>query len=167
MTLARILTALDPALFSHTSIFLAGSINNGASFDWQATVIQRLSHLPDLDIYNPRRSDWNPNLAEEDERGLRAQIRWELAHIREADLVFFYFDEVGLSPVSMLELVFRLPAFIPRNKRENLIVTAHLDTPRRANLSLTLADFGYLLHSFDRGLELLRQGIKNRRGPQE
>ena len=158
--MARTIIAPDLDNSRHTALFLAGSINNGASQDWQAQVVEGLKDLPDLVIYNPRRPNWNPNLAEEDEMGLRRQIRWELEHLREADLVFFYFDEAGFSPVSMLELGFCLPVFCPYVKRGNLIVTAHPQAPRRTNLEITLWDFGFPLLSYDAGLNELWKKLK-------
>ena len=40
------------------TIFLAGSIDNGAAKDWQASVIKSLSKI-DVCILNPRRNEWD------------------------------------------------------------------------------------------------------------
>ena len=121
------------------TVFLAGSINNGASRDWQSEVVGLLHDFTDdIIIYNPRRASWN---SDPDPEFLSLQIKWELEHIVRADFVFFYFDEAGLSPVSMLELglcvnshAMRLP-----NSGGRLIVVAHPKAPRRTNLQVTIA----------------------------
>ena len=43
-------------------IFLAGSIDMGTAEDWQAVVtkeIQKINISKDIEIYNPRRDDWD------------------------------------------------------------------------------------------------------------
>lgn len=86
------------------SIFLAGSIENGTASDWQSKVIQQLQHTEIIDIYNPRRLDWdwsweqkitNPKFVE--------QVNWELDALDQADYIFMYFDPGTKSVVSMLE----------------------------------------------------------------
>ena len=39
------------------SIFLAGTIDQGNSRDWQAELTRSLARL-DVNVYNPRRPDW-------------------------------------------------------------------------------------------------------------
>ena len=45
------------------SVFLAGTIDNGNSLNWQDKTIIELINLgvKDLEVYNPRREHWNPN----------------------------------------------------------------------------------------------------------
>ncbi len=90
--------------FQHTqrSVFLAGTIDNGASLDWQDETAKRLaSAFPDLVIYNPRRKIWDINASNAD---LVSQIQWELNYLQLSDIVFFNFLEDSKSPVTMLEL---------------------------------------------------------------
>lgn len=86
------------------SLFLAGSIDMGLAEDWQSKLCAELSSL-DLDIYNPRRKDFDPTWDQSIEDPLfREQVEWELSHIDSANIVVFYFDPNGKSPVTLLEL---------------------------------------------------------------
>lgn len=87
-------------------IFLAGTIDNGNSINWQNEVI---SHLKKefsekemyASIYNPRRSDWNPNASTEE---LDGQIEWELEHLEKSDLIIMNILDDSKSPISLMEL---------------------------------------------------------------
>ena len=84
-------------------IFLAGTIDNGNSYDWQYEMIINLSELEDYNfkIYNPRRVNWNPHCSDSD---LKYQIKWELEHLDESDIIIMYLDDESKSPISLLEL---------------------------------------------------------------
>lgn len=85
------------------SVFLAGTIDNGNSFDWQSVVIQRLQNL-DCIIYNPRKASWNSALnATNPSETLRRQVDWEQTCIFAASEVFFNFEAGSVSPISLLE----------------------------------------------------------------
>lgn len=85
------------------SVFLAGTIDNGNSFDWQNLVIQRLQDI-DCIVYNPRKSSWNPKLnASSASETLRKQVDWEQTCIFAASEVFFNFEAGSVSPISLLE----------------------------------------------------------------
>ena len=44
------------------SVFLAGTIDNGDSLNWQDKVIMELINLGiECEVFNPRREHWNPN----------------------------------------------------------------------------------------------------------
>ena len=85
------------------SIFLAGTIDDGKSKNWQKEVIEGLSKydLPYVTIYNPRRDDWNPNAAQED---IVAQIEWEQDKLKRATYIFMLLEDTSKSPISLLEL---------------------------------------------------------------
>jgi hypothetical protein len=85
-------------------IFLAGTIENGNSIDWQNEVIEKLSHTPHI-FLNPRRRDWdatweqkktNPKFVE--------QVLWELKGLEAADIIVMNFIGGTISPISLLEL---------------------------------------------------------------
>lgn len=88
------------------AVFLAGTIDQGNSIDWQTKIIEQLIPIdPFMDIYNPRRDEWdasweqttdNPNFVE--------QVNWELDGIEVADVVYIYFAPESQSPISLLEL---------------------------------------------------------------
>lgn len=94
------------------SIFLAGTIDNGDSNDWQTEVINKMqfaykgipgedTSIGDILVYNPRRRGWKPNATQKD---VEEQIRWEQEHLDKADYIFMYLDDNSKSPISLLEL---------------------------------------------------------------
>lgn len=87
------------------SIFLAGTIDNGDSYDWQYYLCADLADMKDKKynyiIYNPRRSNWNPNATKDD---IKYQINWEQEYLDKADTILMYFDPKSKSPISLLEL---------------------------------------------------------------
>ena len=85
-------------------IFLAGTIDNGNSIDWQAKVIEDLKDY-DVTIYNPRRLDWDSTWKQEiDNPQFNQQVNWELDHLERSDLIIMYFLPGSQSPISLLEL---------------------------------------------------------------
>lgn len=93
-------------IYRRKSIFLAGTIDNGHSYDWQSDVINYIkSNENSLEclytIYNPRRQHWNPNSSEQE---IQKQIEWELYHIKLSDIIFFNFEPNSQSPITLLEL---------------------------------------------------------------
>ena len=87
------------------SIFLAGSIEMGKAIDWQTKVEKGLADIPDLNIMNPRRDDWDSSWEQtiENEQ-FRTQVEWELSKLEEASIVIVYFDPKTESPITLLEL---------------------------------------------------------------
>lgn len=90
-------------------LFLAGSIDNGEARDWQQDIIRTLrnhesEHI--LDIYNPRRAMWNPDLEQNPLPGsiFNKQVNWELEHLEKADWILFHFEPDSKSPITLLEL---------------------------------------------------------------
>lgn len=79
-------------------LFLAGGITNCP--DWQSDIIKLLEPIGDLSVYNPRRKNFpmnDPNAAEE-------QITWEYNHLRDSDLILFWFSRGSLNPIVLYEL---------------------------------------------------------------
>lgn len=114
-------------------LFLAGSINMGAATNWQREIIQELNGTKaDLVIYNPRRLDWNSDWTQDiTSPQFSQQVNWELDNLERADIIFFYFDAKGMSPISLLEL----GNFGPR-KDKNIIVYVHPDYERKGNVDI-------------------------------
>ena len=88
------------------NIFLAGTIDNGNSKDWQKEVIESLNGVGlenniDITIFNPRRKKWNKILSKKD---LEYQIKWEQEHLDRADLIIMVLLDNAKSPISLLEL---------------------------------------------------------------
>lgn len=86
------------------SIFLAGSIDNGESEDWQSRVESLLDDL-DILILNPRRDAWDSTWEQsiENEK-FKEQVEWELDGLDGVDQIFLYFSPTSKSPISLLEL---------------------------------------------------------------
>lgn len=87
-------------------IFLAGTIDNGNSVDWQKELIDMCEKNDNelskyLNIFNPRRAHWSKNADKEE---LENQIRWEQDHLDEADLIVMVLSDNSKSPISLLEL---------------------------------------------------------------
>lgn len=83
-------------------LFLAGTIDNGNSIDWQMEIVNGLESYP-ISIANPRTDDWDSSWTNES-LPLMEQILWELKNIKEASIVFFNFLPDSKSPITLLEL---------------------------------------------------------------
>ena len=85
------------------SVFLAGTIDNGNSLNWQDRTITELIKLgvKDLEVYNPRRKHWNDNPSKED---MEYQIKWEQDHLDKADVIVMILLDDSKSPISLLEM---------------------------------------------------------------
>jgi len=84
------------------SIFLAGTIDNGESLNWQDNVIIELINLGvSCEVFNPRRKHWNPNPTKEE---MEKQIKWEQEHLDKADVIIMVLLDDSKSPISLLEL---------------------------------------------------------------
>ena len=82
----------------NVKMFLAGGITNCP--DWQSYVVNELKDIENLTVYTPRRKNFpinDPNAAEE-------QIAWEFQHLKEADILFFWFSRGSLNPIVLYEL---------------------------------------------------------------
>ena len=84
------------------SVFLAGTIDNGDSLNWQDKIIMELINLGiECEVFNPRREHWNPNPTKED---MEAQIKWEQDHLDRADIIAMVLLDDSKSPISLLEM---------------------------------------------------------------
>ena len=87
-----------------SSIFLAGTIDNGESFNWQSALVNSLNSkydLPNVKIYNPRRENWP---IDSDYKEVHYQIKWEQEHLDKADIIIMVFADNSKSPITLLEL---------------------------------------------------------------
>ncbi len=91
---------------NNTTIFFAGTIENGNSINWQKDLYDKLSKIEsNITVFNPRRDNWDSSWEQsiKDVR-FKEQVDWELYHIEISDLVIFYFHPGTMSPISLLEL---------------------------------------------------------------
>ena len=83
-------------------IFLAGTIDDGHSNDWQGELLAATKDLQkEVEFYNPRRYDFPEHPKKED---VVKQIRWEQEHLDKADFILMVLLEGSKSPISLLEL---------------------------------------------------------------
>jgi len=88
------------------TVFLAGSIEMSAAVDWQKDVSDYFKRfLPDYDILNPRREEWDSSWKQDyNNPNFFQQVTWELNALETADMIIMYFDPNTKSPISLLEL---------------------------------------------------------------
>ena len=123
-------------------VFFGGTIEMGAAEDWQQKLADHLATLPfadQLDVYNPRRDGWDsswPNDYSHPE--FRAQVDWELARQKEADIIVYFFADGSVSPITLFELgLFR---------DRNPVVGSASGYKRFGNLIVTKDHFPFDLH---------------------
>ena len=92
---------ITPESKNYKSVFLAGTIDNGNSLNWQKELIDKFDENIDLVIYNPRRKHWNKS-ANKDE--LEYQIKWEQEYLDKSNLIVMVLLDESKSPISLLEL---------------------------------------------------------------
>ncbi|KAJ5093560.1 hypothetical protein N7456_009421 [Penicillium angulare] len=126
------------------SIFLAGSTNRVANYDWREVLSAALSDLP-VTIYNPNRADWDSSWREEVSFvPYREQVEWELEKQDIADFVIIYFHPATQASVSLLE--FGLCARTPGKA----IVVCPEGYWKRGNVQIVCGKYGIeMMESFD------------------
>lgn len=84
----------------NTKIFLAGGISNCPN--WQADAISYFSKVSEFDftLYNPRRIEFQTD----DPQTAEQQIVWEYNHLRDADIILYWFSKGSLNPIVLYEL---------------------------------------------------------------
>ncbi len=81
-------------------IFLAGGISNCPN--WQADAISYFSKVSEFDftVYNPRRDSFPID----DPKATEQQTVWEYNHLRESDIILYWFSKGSLNPIVLYEL---------------------------------------------------------------
>lgn len=82
------------------TVFLAGTIDGGNSFNWQEDIINECKDL-DVTFFNPRRKKWETNSVS---TRIECQIKWEQEHLDQADIIIMCLLDDSKSPISLLEL---------------------------------------------------------------
>jgi nucleoside 2-deoxyribosyltransferase len=124
--------------FLNKKIFLAGTIDNGESINWQNEIANYCDSIG-FTVFNPRRKDWNktPSKNELDE-----QISWELKHMEMSDIILMNILGDSKSPISLLEL-----GLYAREKK--LIVFCPKSFYRYDNVEVTCKLYNVPLFSFE------------------
>jgi len=131
----------DGTMNVHT-VFLAGTIDNGASRDWQQEAYNILNKLEKpVHVYNPRRDDWDPSLEPSaSNKVFREQVEWELDYLEEVDTIFMHFEPGSKSPITLLEL----GMWLERDPYK-LIVSCPDGFWRKGNVDITCKRAGVLV----------------------
>ena len=94
----------SPLTICNWEVFLAGSIEMGKAEEWQSRVRSEFES-DDCTFFNPRRDDWDSSWVQKQSNiQFNKQVNWELNHLNDAHIIFFYFSPGTISPISLLEL---------------------------------------------------------------
>lgn len=90
-------------IYEECSMFLAGTIDNGDSNNWQEQLIEKIQDkVPGtFVVYNPRRESWDPNVTVEEQR---KQIEWEQDKLHKCWFIVMVLLDGSKSPISLMEL---------------------------------------------------------------
>lgn len=121
---------------SFTKIFLAGTIDMGNSRDWQMELLDRFSEMDGRYIlFNPRQEHWDASRPGE----MDYQVRWELDHLEESDVIIMYILGTSKSPISLLEMGLHA-------KSDKMHVICEKDFYRYDNVRITCEYYGVPLY---------------------
>ena len=131
---------------SFTKIFLAGTIDMGNSRDWQAEIHERFSEMNGRYIlFNPRQENWDATRPGE----MDYQVKWELDHLEDADMIIMYILGTSKSPISLLEMGLHA-------KSGKMYVICEKDFYRYDNVRITCDYYGVPLYNdLDSFLDIL------------
>lgn len=131
-------------IYPHTkTVFLAGTIDNGDSTNWQEELIELCKHK-DIIFFNPRRKDWKEEPSKEE---LEYQIKWEQDHLDQADKIVMCLLDNSKPPISLLEL----GLYAQSGK---LLVFCNKGFYRYDNVRLTCQKYNIPLYPYD--LDLIK-----------
>lgn len=111
--------------------FLAGTIDQNNSVDWQKEIPKKFKDYDNLVFYNPRRPNWDATWGQTiEDKNFKQQVDWELQALDVADVIFMTFLPNSKSPISLLE--FSLYA-----NSDKMIVYCPEDFYRSGNVYIT------------------------------
>ncbi|WP_353570614.1 nucleoside 2-deoxyribosyltransferase domain-containing protein [Candidatus Albibeggiatoa sp. nov. BB20] len=136
------------------SVFLAGTIDNGNSEDWQAVLETRLTDL-DVSILNPRRDHWDASLEQSIHNPqFKQQVVWELNGLDAVSVIFMYFAPNSQSPITLLEL-----GLMAASKK--ILIVSPQNFWRRGNIEVVAERYQIpLIDNLDMGIEMLRDSLQ-------
>ncbi len=89
-------------------IFLAGTIDNGDSVDWQSQFAEKLEKTlgeEDVVIYNPRNAEWDTKMQPVlSNPKFKHQVLWEHEGLCSSDYIIMNLLPDSKSPISLMEL---------------------------------------------------------------
>lgn len=147
------------------SVFLAGSIEQGAAEEWQKCIIGNLSDIT-CTVFNPRRRHWDPSWEQRKwNEQFREQVEWELNLLDKADVIAMYFDPNTKSPITLLEL--GLHAVTPK-AAEKLVLCCPEGYHRLGNVEIVCERAEVpVLGSFDELVAEVRRRLKEPKEPKK
>lgn len=126
--MAKVIYAPNELDNSKFTIFLAGSIDMGKAKDWQKEIEDKLKD-EDVILFNPRRGDWDSSWVQSiTNPEFREQVEWELNSMDKADMIIYYFDDKGMSPITLMELGL--------HKDDNIVVCCPEEYERKGNVDV-------------------------------
>lgn len=140
---------------SNLTVFLAGTIEMGKSFDWQTEFINNFKDEK-ITFLNPRRKNWDSTWEQDINNPVfKEQVLWELSGLKNADVVIMYLDPTSKSAVSLLELG------ILTNSPEKVLLYCPKGFYRKGNVDITAELFGMSsFNSFEEIKNVLLKLIK-------
>ena len=138
------------------SIFLGGTIDMGNSRNWQEIVERKLIDY-DINIYNPRRDDWDSSWKQDiTDANFYQQVKWELNALEKSDIILFNFESGSKSPITLLELG------LYAKSDKIIIVSCPKDYERNGNVEIVCDHYGIdLFNSLEESLDFLLEGIES------
>lgn len=130
------------------TVFLAGTIEMGNSIDWQKEASDLFAANETVQyVFNPRRVDWDSSWTQSIEHPqFNEQVNWELDHISQADVVFFYFDPTSKSPITLMELGYVLSS-LERFSGQHVVVCCPDGFWRKGNVDIMCQRAGVSVHT--------------------
>jgi len=138
----------------NTNVFLAGTIDMGASEDWQSTIANRFEDIEELTLLNPRRDAWDSSWSQTlDNPHFVHQVMWELHGMKYSDIIFMYFHPDSKAPVSLLELGLGATS-------DKLLVCCPEGYWRKGNVDIVCSQYNIpQVNDFDTAVDTLRDRI--------
>lgn len=128
---------------NRVSLFLGGSIEEGKAIDWQTDITNKLSSYTNLDIFNPRRDNWNTDTTQSiNDEDFNNQVSWELTCIENCKYAILNFLPNTKSPISLLEL-----GLLSQSNPKFTFVCAPDGFWRKGNIEMVCSRYGITLYT--------------------
>lgn len=152
----NIVKAPDAIGGSPIRVFLAGTIEQGNSRDWQKIAFDKIMYNENIAIISPRRDDWDAKWVQKiSNNDFVTQVLWEQEAIKRATHVLFNFEPETISLISMGEFF----QCIALNK--NMVVCCPEEYRGYGNISVMCAANNVsLYHTLDQATDHLNTLLK-------
>lgn len=116
------------------TVFLAGTIDMGASENWQGKLATQL-YYAGFSVLSPRRLHWDNSLEQSIYNPVfREQVEWELEGLEKSTYRLFNFLPDSKSPITLLEL--GLVCNMQQHKKDSTFVVCPKEFYRRGNVEI-------------------------------